>query len=132
MSLALEILTLAIGAAVMLRLLPRGGAGRHVTARSAPVQRPADLRQIEGLVWTKGSNAADVHRALRPLLREIAIARLERHGIALDRDSREARLALGDDLWELVRPERPRPEDPRGPGITLERLTALTDRLQRL
>jgi hypothetical protein len=132
LTLALEILTLAVGAALMVRLLPRATARVRPASRALPTQRPEDLQRIQRLVWVGQSSAAEVHLRLAPLLREIAAARLERRGISLDREPDAARLALGDELWELTRPNRPRPKDPRGPGIPLEQLEALTDRLERM
>jgi hypothetical protein len=69
---------------------------------------------------------------LRPLLREIAAARLNRRRVRLVRNADEARAMLGDDLWEIVRPGRPRPADPRARGVSLEQLAQMTDRLERL
>jgi hypothetical protein len=80
---------------------------------------------------TKLSTAA-TDAMLRPLLREIAAAALNRRGVGLVGNSDAARALLGDELWELVRPGRPRPADPSAPGVTLEQLAAMTDRLERL
>jgi hypothetical protein len=78
------------------------------------------------------STAAEVHLRIRPLLSEIAVARLSRRGVRLDRSPGDAGELLGEPLWKLVRPDRPRPEDPRGPGMTLEELEQMTDRLEQL
>ena len=132
MRLALEIVTLVAGALAMLRLMPPG----HRRGRPArpPVRpdRPADLERIERVVATGGATKADVHSRLRPLLREIALARLLRRGVRLDQSPDAARALLGDELWEIVRPGRPRPEDLRAPGVSFEQLTAIVDRLERL
>jgi hypothetical protein len=70
-----------------------------------------------------------VHASLRPLLAEIAAARLiRRRGLT----SAEARALLGDELWDLVRPNRPWPEDPGGSGLTLDELERITERLEEL
>lgn len=55
------------------------------------------------------ASAADMHRILRPVLRDAAMIRLQRHGVALDRDDEASARILGDRLWELVRPARARP-----------------------
>jgi hypothetical protein len=69
---------------------------------------------------------------LRPLLREIAAVGLNRRGIRMARNPAAARELLGDELWEIVRPGRPTPADPRAPGVTLEELAQMTDRLEQL
>ena len=132
MRLALELLTLVIGAGAMVVVLPqvtRPGR-RSDAAQDRP--RAADLASLERLMAISQSSAANVHLRLRPVLREVAAARLWRQGIALDRDRDAARAALGDDLYELVAPGRPRPADPRGPGLSLNQIERLIDRLETL
>lgn len=132
MSYALEIVTLVVGAAIMLALLPRGPwRGRHRRSKQARV-RPADLERLEVLVGATGLSAAETHAMLRPVMREIATAGLNRRGVRLAADPHAARELLGDELWELVRPGRPRPVDRRAPGVSLPRLAAMTDRLEAL
>ena len=131
MTLALEIITLVLGAVAMVFVLPpapRISWSRH---RREPPQRPTDLARMERLVMLRAT-ASEVHLRLRPPLREIAIARLGSRGVRLDYNQTEARELLGEQLWELVRTDRPRPEDPRGPGITFEELEAMTGRLEQL
>lgn len=132
MTLALEILTLALGAVAMLVAIPAAPQRRRSKPRPAPPLRPEDLERVERLVVTGRSTAAEVHLRLRPVLREIAAARLRRRGVQLNLSRSDARELLGEELWELVRPDRPRPEDLRGPGISLELLAAMTDRLEAL
>jgi hypothetical protein len=129
MTLALEIITLVLGAVAMLAVLPRGRRLSWTRRRRTPPQRPTDLARMERVVMLR-STAAEVHRRIRPPLREIALARLGNRGVRLDHQPEVARQLLGDELWELVRPDRPQPEDPRGPGMTLEELERLTDRLE--
>jgi hypothetical protein len=129
--LALEILVLTIGTGAILSLLPRRPRRARVRGGAVTTRRPADLERFERLV-TISATASAVHLRLRPVLREIAAARLGRRGISLDGSPGDARPILGEDLWELVRPDRPRPADPRGPGISLAQLTAFTDRLEDL
>jgi hypothetical protein len=129
MTLALEIITLVIGAVAMLAVLPRARRMTWRRPRRTPPQRPTDLARMERVVMLR-STAAEVHRRIRPPLREIALARLGNRGVRLDHQPEVARQLLGDELWELVRPDRPQPDDPRGPGMTLEELERLTDRLE--
>ena len=61
--------------------------------------------------------AFDVHFRLRPMITELAAELLSsRRGIDLERDPERAQALLGDDVWELVRPDRPQPAERHGPG----------------
>jgi broad specificity phosphatase PhoE len=94
--------------------------------------RPTDLEMLEGRLLVAGRNAADFHTRLRPMLREIAAARLQRrHGVVLDHDP-VARTLLGDELWEAVRPDRAAPADRSAPGPGLAAIEPLIARLEEL
>jgi hypothetical protein len=104
-----------------------------LTQRKRPPKRPADLEQLEREVALATASSFDVHFRLRPVLREIAAHRLaSRRGLELDAGSPGVRAALGEELWELVRPSRPPPDDRLGPGLALSRLRAALDRLERI
>lgn len=127
MSLLIEILTIAVGAAAMLYLLPRPARRRRGRGQSRPL-RPADLVRVEHDVAARQA-AVEVHARLRPLLAEIAMTRLgRRHRLT----PAETQALLGDELWDLVRPDRPWPADPSGPGLSLDQLAQMTDRLEQL
>lgn len=128
MSPLLEILTLVIGAMVMLIVLPRPPRPRRSEHTPPHAARPADLARVEHAVAAR-QTGAEVHARLRPLLAEIAAARLGRRRRLT---SAEARGLLGDELWELVRPDRQRPTDPRAPGLSLDQIAQMTDRLEQL
>jgi hypothetical protein len=130
--LAIEIVALVAAAVAILALLPRVERRRNRRTKRRPAPRPADLERLERLVVTGCSTAGNVHARLRPELAEIARVRLRRHAIRLDRDAEQARDALGEELWELVRPGRSRPEDPHGDGIALTELAEMIDRLEAL
>jgi hypothetical protein len=93
---------------------------------------PAQLVRLERIVEWSGSSGLDAHSRLRPVLVEIADARLARRGLRLERDVGEARLLLGPKAWDLVRPDRPPPEDRDAPGIALGDLEEILDRLEAL
>jgi hypothetical protein len=96
-------------------------------------RRPTELEMLQGRLLVSGQNAADFHVRLRPILREIAAARLARaHGVVLDRDRDAARALLGDALWEVVRPDRPEPSARSLPGPGLEGLRPLIERLEEV
>jgi len=91
-----------------------------------------ELEQVQRSVERSLAYAHDVHQELRPMLREIAVHRLARHGVALDAQPAAAAELLGPEAWELVRPDRPRPEDPFARGVRADRLGAILDRLEAL
>jgi hypothetical protein len=93
---------------------------------------PAQLVRLERIVEWSGSSGLDAHSRLRPVLVEIADARLARRGLRLERDVGEARLLLGPKAWDLVRPDRPPPEDRDAPGIAPGDLEEILDRLEAL
>ena len=101
--------------------------------RSGRVDRLPELEKVEREVALSLGSAFDVHYRLRPLLRELAADRLAvRRGIDLDRDAEPARAALGDELWEVVRPDREPPVDRYGPGLPLDELRDAVAALERL
>jgi hypothetical protein len=91
-------------------------------------QEPRLLPELETLqreVSLSTASAFDFHMRLRPQLREIAQARLERTGRTPGPDT------LGR-WWELLRPDREPPQDRFGSGMPLAELRALVDDLERL
>ena len=132
MRLAAELVAILAGAVAMFVAIPRAASRKRIRRAPAQPLRPADLVRLERLVVTGRSTAGDVHQRLRPVLQEVAGARLHRHGVWLDRNPAEARRLLGDELWELVRADRPRPAEPRAPGISMEQLSAAIARLEGL
>jgi hypothetical protein len=94
--------------------------------------RIASLERLEREVALAASREFDLHYRLRPVLREIAAARLERRGARLDSDSARARELLGDELWSLTEPDREPPSNRQAPGIGFEELERTVERLERL
>lgn len=132
MRLAAELITILAAAVAMFVVIPRAAGRKRIRRRVDKPLRPADLVRLERLVVTGRSTAGDLHQRLRPVLQEIAATRLRPHGVWLDRNPEEARRLLGDELWELVRADRPRPSEPREPGLSLEQLGSVVTRLERL
>ena len=92
---------------------------------------PAQLVRLAHIVEWSNASGLDAHNRLRPVLVEIAEARLARRGLRLDRDVTEARRLLGPTAWELVRPDRaPRNRD--APGIAQRELEQILDALEAL
>jgi hypothetical protein len=94
--------------------------------------RIAALERLEREVTLAASREFDLHYRLRPVLREIAAARLERRGATLDSESTRARELLGDELWSLTEPDREPPSNRQAPGIGFEELERTVERLERL
>jgi hypothetical protein len=123
----------AIGVVVCFRLIPASTATRRRPTGDEQPVRPDQLLASERLVSSGQAMAIYAHATLRPALIEIASQRLAARGQALGRLSdRAGEDLLGDRLWELVRPNRPFPEDRHAPGVSLQDLEAMLDVLERL
>jgi hypothetical protein len=88
-------------------------------------KRLPEIEKLEREVTLATSSAYDLHYRLLPQLREIAQARLERSGRALNPDT-------AGRWWELLRPDRPFPEDRFAKGISETELRALVQDLGRM
>jgi hypothetical protein len=137
---------LAVGGLAVLALVPRP-ASRGKTRRPArrrrdhPVWRRGrrasrstpDLAAVDRLLNLSVSSAEDAHVRLRPLVADLARQRLADHtGVRLDGDPEAAAAAVGPDVWELVRPDRPRPPDRRSRGIEPDQLRRVVESLERI
>lgn len=137
---------LAVGAIALLMLVPRPAARtRRSRGRAQPPRRPPwrrrrrasrsapDLAAVDRLLNLSVSSAEDAHVRLRPLVAGLARQRLADHtGVRLDGDPDVAAAAVGPDVWELVRPDRPRPPDRRGRGIAPAQLRRVVESLERI
>jgi hypothetical protein len=128
----------ALGAAVCLvALAVHLPADQRVfeSALGPPVRTdlwPAQLVRLERIVEWSGTSDLDAHTRLRPVLVEVAEVRLAGRGLRLDRDVGEARRLIGPKAWDLVRPNRPRPDARDVPGIAPRDLEEILDRLEAL
>jgi hypothetical protein len=128
--------------AIVLRELVRGfpSAGAHQarfetalrsSATTAP--EPSTPPRIERELQLSLAFEDYAHRMLLPRLRTAAAARLSmRHGIELERQPDAARRFLGEETWDLVRPDRPAPGDGLGPGPPERDIAAVVSRLESL
>ena len=130
--LLIEIAAVVAGIVAMLFAIPNAARRKRVRRQPDRPDRPADLVRLERLVVTGRSTAGDVHLRLRPVLKEVAAARLRPHGVRLEHDPQDARALLGDELWEIVRHDRPWPSEPRAPGLAWEELSSVIARLEQL
>jgi hypothetical protein len=88
-------------------------------------KRLPEVEKLEREVTLATSSAYDLHYRLLPQLREIAQARLERSGRSLTPDT-------AGRWWELLRPDRPPPEDRFAKGISETELRTLVQDLGRM
>jgi hypothetical protein len=108
----------------------RGSLFEHVLSRKPPeASRPSEIVRIEREITLGTTSAGHLDTRLLPLLREAASARL---GIDFDLHPDRAQAALGDETWELVRPDRPQAVDRSAPGLPLRRVRAVIDLLEGL
>jgi len=125
--------TLAL-AAMLLRVanaLPR--------AEPAPLEQPprsqyvGQLESVARALQLAEASSFDLHNTLRPIVREIAAARLAHHGVSLDRQPERARALLGAQTWDLVRPDREAPAGRSGHGgCSRDELRAIVDSLEAI
>jgi hypothetical protein len=98
-----------------------------------PTAQPVELLRMERELLIGVADADHAHRRLLPLLRAAASARLAAgHGFEFERRPESARALLGEDAWELLRPDRPEPEDRHGPGVPQRQIAAVIERLEAL
>jgi hypothetical protein len=116
------------------QIAPRERGSRLAAALEPQVlelPRIPELDRLERELYMSASLDFDLHYRLRPVVREIALARLERRGLRLDSGSAAVRELLGD-LWELVSPDREPPGDRQAPGPGLAKLRQTVESLERL
>jgi hypothetical protein len=133
--LVLGCLGLAVLAAELGRLAPT--AERSLVEEALdpdPVEeRPiADLLRLERELSMASARQFDLHYRLRPVLRDVAAAQLERRGLALDSGRPAVRELLGEELFELTAPGREPPKNRLAPGPGVEGLDRTISRLERL
>ncbi len=141
--LLLSIYLLVLGA-VALRLLVRLVALAHPSGppseldaalrrRPDRLALPAELESIARLLALSSASGVYVSNRLRPEVRAIAREVLiSRQGIDLDAEPGAARGVLGPTVWELVRPDRPAPDDYQSPGLAPAVLAAIVAELEEV
>jgi hypothetical protein len=140
---ALDVYLLYLGGVLLLQLVqatreadghdPHAPFARALAKRGRPRPRLQQLIRQEREVGLSVDAAFDLHVRLRPTLRLVAAHRLRsRRGIDLERQPERAREVLGEEAWELIRPDRPSPDDRFARGIPLDRLRTIVDSLERI
>ena len=131
-------------ALTVVAVLVAAGAVRALSETLPPLRRAApasgssmgegtgDREHLDRVVSAATSHAGELHLRLRPILREIAANGLRRRGVDLDAEPLAAQELLAPETWELVRPDRPRPDDAFARGLAPARLNAVLDDLEAL
>jgi hypothetical protein len=95
--------------------------------------QPEELLRMDREIVLGSADADHAHRRLLPLLRSVAAARIAaRHGFELERRPDAARGLLGEDTWELLRPDRPEPPDRHAGGLPRKEIVAVIERIEAL
>lgn len=117
------------------RAYPSGSSPFLSSLRATTVraERPESLARAERELSLAGASAFDVHFRLRPVLGELAADLLStRRGVDLRRSPEQAHAALGDEVWEIVRPDRPEPAQRHAAGLDEAQLERIVSALERV
>jgi hypothetical protein len=139
LALELDVYLLAVGGLALLEVViltreaypleGRSALASALDSEQAEPSRPPEIERLERELTLASASAFDLHVRLRPTLREIATMRLATRGLRLDDDGEDV---LGEELWELVRPDRRPPTDRHAPGIGPDALRGAVERLEAL
>jgi hypothetical protein len=141
-AIVLDVYLLCIGAVLLLALVrsTRAQASAQRTSpfdaalaamRRTPAElgEPALVRELELSTY----NAFHFYARLRLLFRDVAAHRLRsRYGIELDVEPARARELVGNEAWDVVRPDRQPPPDRMASGPTLDELRVVADELEAI
>jgi hypothetical protein len=131
--LALGVVALSVLARMVLRASPgrRSEFERALRSSRQVSETLRELTQVENDVIHGAETYGDFRRRLQPLLWEIAVNRLRaRHGIDPAQHPELARAALGDETWNVLRPDGGPTVAAR--GLPRARLRVVVDRLEAL
>jgi hypothetical protein len=92
----------------------------------------AELHRLERELSMAAARQFDLDYRVRPILRDVAAARLERRGLSIDSGSPAVRELLGDEFWELVVTDHDPLANRLAPGPGLDGLDRTIARLERL
>jgi hypothetical protein len=102
-------------------------AARRPRRRPPPPVLP-ELDRLGRELSLGTQSAFDFHVRLRPVLQEIAEARLAARGRRLE----DAEGLLGPEAWELVRPDKPPPTNRHAPGADAAAVRRFVDALEKI
>ena len=128
-------LGLAVLASELRRLAPpaEGSLLEEALEPEPPEVRPiAELHRLERELSMAAARRFDLDYRLRPIMREVAEAKLERRGLSLESSSPTVRELLGDELVELIATDHDPLANRLAPGPGLDGLDRTIERLERL
>jgi hypothetical protein len=138
--LELDVYVIALGALALLGLvswLRRSAPRAHESLLERALRQHAEepetlpeLAHLERVLVMSAAQEFDLHYRLRPTLREIAAARLAERGLQLDRGGPLVQEALGEELWDVVQPDRVAPENRQVQGVGRDGIESLVRRLE--
>lgn len=133
---ALVVCAVALGLALsaLRRSYPRAQTLRPRAVRDPGSRRPPpSLARIEHETALGVAGAFDLHFRLAPRIRAVATGLLaSRRRISGDGASDTARSVLGAEAWELVRTDRPSPDDRLARGLPVSELRRVVESLERV
>lgn len=130
-ALVLCVIALVLALMALRRAFPAERPFRESGRAPARPRPPASLARIEDEAALAVASSFELHFRFAPRLRSIAAGLLvSRRRISLAAQPAAARDALGDPTWELVRPDRPAPEDRLARGLTAHELERAVDSLE--
>ena len=133
--LVLGLMALLAMVSLLRQVAPRERRSALAAALEPPEPEPTripELDRLERELYMSAAREFDLHYRLRPIIREIALARLERRGLRLDSGSPAVRELLGEDLWKLASPDREPPRNRQSVGPGLAELRQTVESLERL
>jgi hypothetical protein len=140
--LELDVYVIMLGALALLGLVswlrrsapaPRARESLLEHALQQHVEEPEtlpELAHLERVLVMSAAQEFDLHYRLRPTLREITAARLAERGLQLDRGGPLVQESLGEELWDVVRPDRVAPENRQVKGVGGEGIERLVRRIE--
>ena len=131
---ALSLLAVVAATVALLRV-PAAPPPRHPRPAGPPVENAPfrSYRQVsEALSWASVS-PRHYDLVTRPVLVQLLSSRLaDHHRVDLAADPEAARALVGADLWHWLDPQREVARQGQPPGVDLETLTRIVDRLESL
>jgi hypothetical protein len=138
--LELDVYVIALGALALLGLVswlrrsaPRARESLLEQAVRQHTEEPEtlpELAHLERVLVMSAAQEFDLHYRLRPTLREIAAAQLAGRGMQLDRGGPLVRETLGEELWDVVQPDRVAPENRQVKGVGPDGIERLVRRIE--
>jgi hypothetical protein len=93
----------------------------------------SSYRRIEGALTEAGVSRRRYDEVTRPVLTRLLAALLaDRRRVDIAKNPGAARTSVGEDVWPLLDPARPPETDPAAPGVSMEQLTTIAERLEEL